>query len=128
MNTIALVGLGLVAAVLSVILRQHKREFGLYIPLAAGVIILAAVVAAMRPALDTVRNLMDAARMNNIYGQTLLKGLAVCYLTQLASDACKDAGETAIAGKVELAGKIAIVVLSLPLFNNLVELITGMIN
>jgi stage III sporulation protein AD len=127
MNVIALVGLGLVAAVLSVILRQYKREFGLYIPLAAGIIILAAVIAAVRPALDTVRGLMDAAQMNNIYGQTLLKGLAVCYLTQLASDACKDAGETAIAAKVELAGKIAIVVLSLPLFNNLVELITGMI-
>jgi stage III sporulation protein AD len=53
--------------------------------------------------------------------------LAVCYLTQLATDACKDAGETAIAGKLELAGKIAIVILSLPLFNSLVNLITGLI-
>jgi stage III sporulation protein AD len=127
MNITALVGLGLVAAVLSIILRQYNREFGLYIPLIAGTIILIAVIVAMRPALDTVNNLMSAAGMNNIYGQTLLKGLAVCYLTQLATDACKDAGETAIAGKLELAGKIAIVLLSLPLFNSLVELITGLI-
>ncbi|MCL2638520.1 MAG: stage III sporulation protein AC/AD protein family [Oscillospiraceae bacterium] len=127
MNITALVGLGLVAAVLSIILRQYNREFGLYIPLLAGIIILVAVITAMRPALDTVNNLMSAAGMNNIYGQTLLKGLAVCYLTQLATDACKDAGETAIAGKLELAGKIAIVILSLPLFNSLVELITGLI-
>ncbi|MCL2019287.1 MAG: stage III sporulation protein AC/AD protein family [Oscillospiraceae bacterium] len=127
MNITALVGLGLVAAVLSVILRQYNREFGFYIPLAAGIIILGAVIAAVRPILDTVNNLMTAINMNNIYGQTLLKGLAVCYLTQLAVDACKDAGELAIANKLELAGKIAIVVLSLPLFNNLITLITGLI-
>jgi stage III sporulation protein AD len=127
MNITALIGLGLVAAVLSIILRQYKQEFGLYIPLIAGIIILTAVITAMRPVLDTVRKLMESAGMNNIYGETLLKGLAVCYLTQLATDACKDAGETAIAGKLELAGKIAIVVLSLPLFNNLVVLITGLI-
>ena len=117
----------MVAAVLSVILRQYNREFGFYIPLAAGIIILGAVIAAVRPILDTVNNLMTAINMNNIYGQTLLKGLAVCYLTQLAVDACKDAGELAIANKLELAGKIAIVVLSLPLFNNLITLITGLI-
>jgi stage III sporulation protein AD len=128
MNITALVGLGLVAAVLSIILRQYKQEFGLYIPLIAGAVILTVIITAMRPALNTVNNLMTAAGMNNIYGQTLLKGLAVCYLTQLATDACKDAGETAIAGKIELGGKIAIVLLSLPLFNSLVELITGLIN
>jgi len=127
MNITALVGLGLVAAVLSIILRQYKQEFGLYIPLIAGIIILTAVIAAMRPALDTVKNLMESAQMNGIYGQTLLKGLAVCYLTQLATDACKDAGETAIAGKLELSGKIAVVMLSLPLFNSLTEIITGLI-
>ena len=126
MNITALIGLGLVAAVLSIILRQSKPEFGLYIPLIAGIIILTAVITAMRPALDTVRNLMETTGMNSIYGQTLLKGLAVCYLTQLAVDTCKDAGETAIAGKLELSGKIAIVVLSLPLFNSLVVLITGL--
>jgi len=127
MNITALIGLGLVAAVLSIILRQYKQEFGLYIPLIAGIIILTAVITAMRPVLDTVKNLMETTGMNNIYGQTLLKGLAVCYLTQLATDTCKDAGETAIAGKIELSGKIAVVVLSLPLFNNLVQLITGLI-
>ncbi|MCL1823159.1 MAG: stage III sporulation protein AC/AD protein family [Oscillospiraceae bacterium] len=128
MNIIAIVGLGLVAAVLSIILRQYKQEFGFYIPLIAGAIILTAIIIAIRPALETVQNLMQAAGMNNIYGQTLLKGLAVCYLTQLAVDACKDAGETAIAGKLELSGKIAVVVLSLPLFNSLTELITRLIS
>ena len=110
------------------ILRQYKQEFGLYIPLITGVIILGAIVLAMRPALDTIRGLMEAVNMNNIYGQTLLKGLAVCYLTQLATDTCKDAGETAIAGKLELSGKIAIVILSLPLFTSLAEMVTRLIN
>ena len=128
MNITALIGLGLVAAVLSIILRRQSREFGLYIPLITGIILLGAIIMAMRPALDTIRSLMDTLNMNNIYGQTLLKGLAVCYLTQLATDTCKDAGETAIASKLELSGKIAIVILSLPLFASLVEMVTRLIN
>jgi len=128
MNITALIGLGLVAAVLSIILRQYNREFGLYISLITGVIILGAVITAVRPALDAIGSLMEAVNMNNIYGQTLIKGLAVCYLTQLASDTCRDAGETAIAGKLELSGKIAIVILSLPLFMSLTEMVTRLIN
>lgn len=123
MNILAVVGLGLVAAVLAIILKQYKPEFGLYISLLAGILILVAALSAIRPVLDTVSELTEAGGVGGLYGEVLLKALAVCYISQLATDTCKDAGETAIAGKLEMAGKIAILVISLPLFKSLVDMI-----
>ena len=53
------------------------------------------------------------------YGVILLKTLGVCFLTQLSADSCRDAGEGALAAKVELAGKLFIVILALPLFQQI---------
>jgi stage III sporulation protein AD len=125
MNILSLIAAGLVAAVLSIILRQYKPEFGMYISLASGILILVAVIAAVRPALDMLSELTEKVGMNGIYTESLLKALAICYVVSLATDTCRDAGEAAIATKIEMAGKVAIIVISLPLFTNLVSIITG---
>ena len=49
-------------------------------------------------------------------------------LTQLAADACKDAGESALASKAELAGKVGLIMLSLPLFQKIAELAVSLMN
>jgi stage III sporulation protein AD len=128
MNIIAIVGVGLIAALLSIVLKQYKPEFGMYISLIAGVIILLAVIREITPVLDTIGELIDAVSLDAVYGAALLKALAICYITQLAGDTCRDSGETAIAGKIEMAGKIAIVLVSLPLFKGVVDIVTGLIN
>lgn len=126
MNILALTGIGLVAAVLSIILKQYKPEFGMYISLIAGIIILLAVITALRPVLDNINRLTQAVGMGGVYGEVLIKALAICYLTQLATDTCRDAGETAIAGKLEMAGKIAVIIISLPVFLSITELIMNL--
>lgn len=128
MNILSIVGIGLVGALLGIILRQYKPEFSIYISLLVGIIILAVLISVISPVLDTIKELTDAVNLNDIYGKVLLKALAICYITQLASDCCADAGEKAIAGKLEMAGKIAIVVISLPLFQSLVNVVTGLIS
>jgi stage III sporulation protein AD len=128
MNIIAIVGIGLIAALLSVTIKQYKPEFGVYMSLIAGVIILLAVIRELTPVLDTIGELIAAVSLDAIYGAALLKALAICYITQLASDTCRDSGETAIAGKIEMAGKLAIVLVSLPLFKGVVDIVTGLIN
>jgi len=128
MNLIAIVGVGIIAALLSIILKQYKPEFGLYISLVAGIIILLVVIKEITPILDTIEELIDAVSLDAVYGAALLKALAICYITQLASDTCRDSGETAIAAKIEMAGKLAIVLVSLPLFKGVVEIVTDLIN
>ena len=128
MNLIPIVGAGIIAALLSMVLKQYKPEFGMYISLIAGIIILLAVIKEITPILDTIGDLIRAVSVDAVYGVVLLKALAICYITQLAGDTCRDSGETAIASKIEMAGKLAIVLVSLPLFKGIVDIVTGLIN
>ncbi len=123
MNIIAFVGAGIIGAVLSVVLRQYKPEFSIYITLITGMLMLGAAVTAVKPVIETVSGYLQIADPDTSYADVLVKSLAVCYITQMASDSCADAGEKSIAAKIELAGKFAIVLLALPVFDRLMEVI-----
>ena len=123
MNIIAFVGAGIIGTVLSVVLKQYKPEFSMYITLITGMLMLGAAVSAVKPALDTISSYMEIADPDSEYAEILIKTLAVCYLTQMAGESCSDAGETSIAAKIALAGKIAVVLIALPLFEKLMEVI-----
>ena len=118
MNIIAFVGAGIIGAVLSSVLKQYKPEFSIYITLITGMLMLGAAVSAVKPVIETVSGYLETA-----VPDVLVKSLAVCYITQMASDSCSDAGEKSIASKIELAGKFAIVILALPVFSRLMEVI-----
>ncbi len=128
MDITAIAGLGILSAVLCVIVRQYKPEMALGISTACGVLILIAVISMLQPSVEAITELTEAAGLDDGYAAILLKALAVCYMTQLSSDCCRDAGESAIATKIELAGKAAIVVISLPVFASLAEIVTNLIN
>lgn len=123
MNIIAFVGAGIIGAVLSVVLKQYKPEFSIYITLITGMLMLGAAVTAVKPVIETVSGYLQIADPDTSYADVLIKSLAVCYITQMASDSCADAGEKSIAAKIELAGKFAIVLLALPVFDRLMEVI-----
>ena len=86
-----------------------------------------AVIAVIDPILGFIEELTDKAGIDGIYAEVLIKSLAICYITQLACDCCKDAGEGAIAGKLQIAGKVAILLIALPMFKSLTEIVTAMI-
>ncbi|MDR2909314.1 MAG: stage III sporulation AC/AD family protein [Oscillospiraceae bacterium] len=122
-----LIGLGIVAAVMAVVLRQHRPEFALLLSLGAGALILGGIVAGMRPVLGQIQSVFDHTGLPAPYAEILFKALGLCFITQIACDACKDAGETAIGSKVELAGKIGVLVISLPLFSQVLGIVDSLL-
>lgn len=128
MNIIAFVGAGIIGAVLSVVIKQYKPEFSIYISLIAGMLLLKGAVEAVSPALGSLSSLIGDAGVNAGYCEILIKSLAVCYITQIASESCSDAGEKSIGSKIEFAGKCAVVLIALPLFTELTELIKGLMS
>lgn len=128
MNIFIIVSFGIVAAVLSLVLKQYKPEYSMFISLAAGILIFISVITAIGPIIQYISELTENAGLSGIYAEVLIKSLAVCYLTQLASDCCKDAGETAIAGKLQIAGKIAVLIMALPIFKSITEIVTGLLD
>ena len=128
MDITSIAGLGILSAVLCVIVRQYRPDAALGVSIACGAVIMTAVMTMLAPSVQAITELTSAAGLEDGYAQVLLKALAVCYITQLAADSCRDAGEGAIASKIELAGKAAVVVISLPVFAALAELVTDLIN
>lgn len=128
MNLFAMLGLAIVSTVICILLRQYKPEYALVVSLACGVLLFSMILVNLTPAFQSMANLMQRAAIHAEYTKAIVKTLGICYVTQLAADACRDAGQTAIASKVELAGKVAIVLIALPLFDNLVEIALGLIN
>ncbi len=123
----SLVGLAVLSAVLCIIVRQYKPEMALGISIACGIILMGAVITMLKPCAEMISGLTEAAGLDGGYARTLFKALAVCYITQLGADCCRDVGESAIASKIELAGKAAVIVISLPVFASLAEIVTGLL-
>lgn len=127
MDVVMVVVVVVVAAFLAVLLRHQRPEFAMAIGVLAGVAVLLLVIGRIAPVLDTLRNMLNASGLPGEYGQILFKALGIGLLTQLAADACRDADEGAMAAKAELAGKAAMLLLALPLFEKVAELAASLI-
>ena len=121
MNILAIVGIGLVATAICILIKQYRPEFAMMVSLSCGVLIFVMVLLNLSPAFIEIQELMSKASLDNGYFKVLVKSLGICYVTSIASDSCKDAGQAAIYGKIELAAKVAIVILALPLFTKIVN-------
>lgn len=126
-NLVAIIGLAIVTTAICILIKQYRPEFAMVASLCCGALIFGLIILNLTPAFDTIRELMDRLNLDNQYTRTIIKALGVCYITQLAADTCRDADQTAIAGKVELAGKVMIILLSLPLFKSLLDTAIGLI-
>ena len=121
MNTISIIGAVLVIAVLSVTLKRYAPEYAIMVNIIAGAIILSIIMAEFIPAASQIKELISSAKLSKDYAAILFKSLGICFLTQFASDACRDAEENSLATKVELTGKISILIISLPLFEKITK-------
>lgn len=118
----AVCGLLLIAALLAVTLRTTRPELALALGLAAGIVASLVVINTLSDALAAVKTLLDKAAISSDTALLLIKSLGICLLTQLTADVCRDAGESGLASRAELAGKAALLLLALPLFHQIAAL------
>lgn len=128
MNIFSIIGIAIITTAICILLKEYKPEYAMVVSLACGIVLFSMVIVSLLPAFKTMLDLMQKAQINTAYTKAIIKTLGVCYVTQLASDSCKDAGQTAIASKVELSGKVFIVLISLPLFEDLIDVAFSLIN
>ena len=123
MEIIKIIGIGLVALITIVILRQYKPEFTIYISLIAGALIFLLVLDKLSGIISILKALADKSNINSSYIQILLKITGIAILTEYAVSICKDSGEMAIANKIDLGGKVIIISISIPIIIALLEVI-----
>ncbi len=123
MDIIKIIGVGLISLIIIIILKQYKPDFAIYISILAGAIILLLVMDKLSSIVSLLSSIQNKANMNNQFLVILLKITGIAFLTEYASSICKDAGESAIATKIDLGGKVIIIAISIPIIQALLELI-----
>lgn len=123
MEIIQIVGIGLIALIIIILLKQYRPEFAVYISLLTGVLILVLVMDQLTGIVNLIQSVASKASINGNFIMLLIKITGIAFLSEFAVSICKDSGETAIASKVELGSKIIIISMSIPIISNLLELI-----
>lgn len=121
MTTARLCGLCLMGVLLLLFLRQSKPDFAPLVTLTLCVMLGGVGIAALLPAVDFMQELP----LNESTAQSLtvmLKSLGLAFVTQTTAEFCRDAGECAVASKVELIGRAEILLLCLPMLRELMSI------
>ena len=121
MDIVRIIGIGLIALAVIIILRQYKPEYALYVSIAASILILTIVFQKMFSVIELLNNLSSRTAINTTFIALLVKITGIAILTEFAVSICKDCGESAIASKMDIGGKIMIVTVSIPVISSLLE-------
>ena len=120
---IALIGLAVI-----VLLKELKPEFALLLKFATLLLLGFLAFTGIGDAISEIFSLGESVSIDNTLLKILLKALGLCLVAQIASDICKDCGESALSTGVELAGKLSIVIMALPVAAQLIEISLEWIN
>lgn len=124
---IKIIIISMVCAILSLILRQYKSEYSSMVAIACGIIIIIMLKDDIESVVATIRTTVKSLGIETVYIETLIKIIGISYLTQFGASICEDAGERAIAMKIELAGRITIILMTAPIMFAILNLITGIL-
>ena len=116
-----IVGIALVVSVISVVLKQFRPEIALQLTILTGTIIFTLIIDKIKIIVNLLQNLADQANISSYYLIIVLKIVGVAYLAEFGADICRDAGENALATKIEIAAKVGVLVLAIPIIVAILE-------
>lgn len=123
MSFFAVLGFSLVVTVLLILIRKDRPEMAVLLSIAASALILIGLIKNIAQILTVFESLASKAQINSGYLKLVVKIVGIAYLAGFGAQICKDAGENSIAAKIELAGKIFILSLGIPIMVGLLEMI-----
>ena len=127
MMILKICGIAVICVILIALIKAYKPEFTIEAVLCASILLLFYVIGSIRYSFTYLEDIYDQMSYGKSYFPIISKALGIAYVTEFTSAICQDAGEKSIAGKVELAGKIAILLIALPVFTSLLDLLNSMV-
>lgn len=124
MNIFKIVSFVLVTLILIVILKSSKKDdFALIVIIISSVLLFTYLTIQLEDIVSLLDEIVLKAGINSEYLKLLLKVTGIVYIVELASNICKDAGSNALSSKLEMAGKISIVVITIPIISSIISVI-----
>lgn len=123
MEMIQIVGLGLIATILILVLKEQKPLFAFLLAMCTGIIIFLYLIEKIGGIISVLQELAESSGVNMVYLKTILKIIGIAYIAEFGAQIVRDAGQESIASKIELAGKVLIMVSAVPIISIIIETI-----
>lgn len=118
---------GLVAAALAMLVRQYRPELSLGIAAAFGIGVFLLAAVQLGGVFQSIQKLLQTAGIRQEYWSLLIKAVGIAYIAEFASQICRDAGEGAIAQKIDLGAKVTLLSMAVPVLLSAVELVLSVL-
>ncbi len=127
MDITKVVAVGIAATLLASAVKPAKKEFAITISVVCSVFIFGYIFSYLKSIVNTINNVIENFNLDTSMFFIIMKIIFVSYICEFGANICRDAGESAIASKIELFGKIIIVYISLPVIEAVINLLTSFV-
>lgn len=125
MNIGTMMAFVIISILMAVGMKSVSPALSSTISIALCIVIIAYCVSGLKTILEVVRRIADNINIDRAYIVALIKMIGVAYICEFAAGISKDAGYSAVASYVELAGKLTMLLVSLPVLMQVIETISG---
>lgn len=127
MEVIKIVGVSIFAVIMIIILKNYRPEMALVLSIITGIGIMLYAISKMSSVINVLNDLVSKSGVNTDFLLIIIKVTGIAYIVEFGKNVCIDAGQSSIATKLEMAGKVVIVVLTIPLVSSLVNVLVGLV-
>jgi stage III sporulation protein AD len=124
---VQIVGLGIFATILILIIKEQKPMFAFLIMAFTGITIFLFLIGKISMVIQVLEDLASKASIDMIFLKTILKIIGIAYIAEFGAQIVRDAGQESIASKIELSGKILIMVMAIPIVSVIIETVVKLL-
>ncbi|CAH1197498.1 stage III sporulation protein AD [Paenibacillus sp. 2RAB27] len=127
MEIIQIVGLGLIVTILTLIIKEQKPMFAFLLAAFTGIVIFLFLIGKISSVIQVLEDLAVKSNVNLVFLKTILKIIGVAYIAEFGAQIVRDAGQDSIASKIELSGKVLIMVMAIPIITVIIETVVKLL-
>lgn len=124
---IKIVAIGIITSIATLIVKPIRNDFAIMIALSGGVIILIMLLGYLTNIFDSFKLIIDSTGISSSLYTLVLKIIGIGYLIEFSAGICSDSGNSSLADKILLGGKIVIMVMALPIITNILKIISQLL-
>ncbi len=125
MNIFSVSVIGLLAVVASLTIKQYNKEISVLLTAAAVTVISCLLIPNVIQIVASIKDISALVSVSDTYISALIKSLGICYITEFSSQICRDNGSSSVACQIEFAGKIVILGLAVPIYSDIIEMVSN---
>lgn len=127
MSLITLSLVSVIAILVAIILKKINGEYSTLISIGACLFIISYTFVRLKDLVNYLEALTSYIQLDLVYFEVIMKMIGIAYICEFASCICKDAGYSAVASQIELAGKVSMLAISIPVLLSVIDMVVMLV-